>query len=299
MTYLQIPRLILSVFNLLLCGIALSSVAMPLFASAESRSREPQVSADQLVRQVVENEVKMAESDHSRWMYRQHHVDDDADVEKECVDSTLGAVCRRLAENGRRLSPQDQEKEKARLLELGRDPQQQLKLQEARKKDNDKALNMLKMLPEAFEYRYEETSGTLVLLRFEPNPNFDPPSREARVFHAMVGFMWVDPNGKRIAELSGRLVKDVDFGFGLLGRLYQGGTFHVKRDNVGYNHWETTLLDVRIRGRALFFKTIKADQHETADNFKRIDGNPSVAQAAKMLQDESSFLQASNASNVP
>jgi hypothetical protein len=297
MANLTRARARLTISYLWLVSTAFFLVAKPV--PSFSASQPAQLSADQLVREVVENEVKVAESDHSRWMYRQHHVDDETNVEKECIDSTHGAVCRRLAENGRPLSPEDQEKEKERLLKLGKDPEQQMKLQQARKKDNDKALNMLKMLPEAFQYQYEGTSGNLVRLRFVPNPNFDPPNREARVFHDMVGFMWVDPNAKRIEEISGKLIKDVDFGFGLLGRLYRGGTFHVKRADVGYGHWETTLLDVKIRGKALFFKTIKADQQETTDNFKRVDGNPSVAQAAKMLQDERSFLQASNNSGAP
>jgi len=68
------------------------------------------------------------------------------------------------------------------------------------------------------------SEANLVKLKFVPNPQFDPPDREARVFDSMVGFMWVDRDGMRIAEITGKLTRDVDFGFGLLGHLYRGGT---------------------------------------------------------------------------
>jgi len=257
------------------------------------------MSADELVRQVVANETQLVDSDHSRWIYRQHHVEDGKDTLKECVDTDQGALCRLIAEGGHPLSQSEQAKEKERLAELVKNPERQRKLQEARKKDGDQALKMLKMLPNAFHYEYAGTEGDLVKLKFVPNPQFTPPDRESRVFHAMVGFMWVDRDAKRLVELSGKLTRDVDFGFGLLGHLYRGGTFQVKRADVGDGHWETTLLDVKIRGKALFFKTINADQRETTDNFAKAPGKLTMAEGMKMLEVPNRSLQAKATSAAP
>lgn len=281
----------LFLFSVELAAFTLSSDSKPL--------SPPNMSADELVRQVVANETQLVDSDHSHWMYRQHHVEDGKDTLKECVDTDQGALCRLIAEGGHPLSQSEQAKEKERLAELVKNPERQRKLQEARKKDGDQALKMLKMLPNAFHYEYAGTEGDLVKLKFVPNPQFTPPDRESRVFHAMVGFMWVDRDAKRLVELSGKLTRDVDFGFGLLGHLYRGGTFQVKRADVGDGHWETTLLDVKIRGKALFFKTINADQRETTDNFAKAPGKLTMAEGMKMLEVPNRSLQAKATSAAP
>jgi hypothetical protein len=281
----------LFLFSVELAAFTLSSDSKP--------SSPPNMSADELVRQVVANETHLVDSDHSHWIYRQHHVEDGKDTLKECVDTDQGALCRLIAEGGHPLSQSEQAKEKERLAELVKNPERQRKLQEARKKDGDQALKMLKMLPNAFHYEYAGTEGDLVKLKFVPNPQFTPPDRESRVFHAMVGFMWVDRDAKRLVELSGKLTRDVDFGFGLLGHLYRGGTFQVKRADVGDGHWETTLLDVKIRGKALFFKTINADQRETTDNFAKAPGKLTMAEGMKMLEVPNRSLQAKAASAAP
>ena len=282
-------------------ALFLFSVELAAFTlSSDSKlSSPPNMSADELVRQVVANETQLVDSDHSHWMYRQHHVEDGKDTLKECVDTDQGALCRLIAEGGHPLSQSEQAKEKERLAELVKNPERQRKLQEARKKDGDQALKMLKMLPNAFHYEYAGTEGDLVKLKFVPNPQFTPPDRESRVFHAMVGFMRVDRDAKRLVELSGKLTRDVDFGFGLLGHLYRGGTFQVKRADVGDGHWETTLLDVKIRGKALFFKTINADQRETTDNFAKAPGKLTMAEGMKMLEVPNRSLQAKAASAAP
>jgi hypothetical protein len=257
-----------------------------------SNSNTPQVSADQLVAQVVANETKLVDSDHSHWMYRQHRVEDDKNVVKECVETTQGALCRLLAESGHPLSQAEQDKERERLLQLVNNPEEQRRLQQARKDDSDQALKMLKMLPNAFQYQYAGAEGHFVRLKFVPNPAFHPPDRQSRVFHSMVGFMSIDRDQKRIAEINGKLIRDVDFGFGLLGHLYRGGTFQVKRAEVGDRHWETTLLEVKIRGKALCFKTINADQEETTENFREVPNNLSLAQGLKMLETPGHALEA-------
>ena len=281
----------LFLFSVELAAFTLSSDSKP--------SSPPNMSADELVRRVVANETQLVDSDHSHWMYRQHHVEDGKDTLKECVDTDQGALCRLIAEGGHPLSQSEQAKEKERLAELVKNPERQRKLQEARKKDGDQALKMLKMLPNAFHYEYAGTEGDLVKLKFVPNPQFTPPDRESRVFHAMVGFMWVNRDAKRLVELSGKLTRDVDFGFGLLGHLYRGGTFQVKRADVGDGHWETTLLDVKIRGKALFFKTINADQRETTDNFAKAPGKLTMAEGMKMLEVPNRSLQAKATSAAP
>ena len=70
---------------------------------------------------------------------------------------------------------------------------------------------------------YAGRQGDLVTLTFRPNPNFQPPSLEARVFHGMQGEMTVDTKQERLAAINGHLMEDVKFGGGLLRTPGQGG----------------------------------------------------------------------------
>jgi hypothetical protein len=56
---------------------------------------------------------------------------------------------------------------------------------------------LFKMLPDAFVFNYAGGDGNLVRLSFRANPNFRPPSLEARIFQDMEGEMWVDCKQER------------------------------------------------------------------------------------------------------
>jgi len=42
----------------------------------------------------------------------------------------------------------------------------------------------------------------------------------------------------------------------VLGHLNRGGKFEVRQTEVAPGHWEMTALNVEMKGKALFFKTI-------------------------------------------
>lgn len=249
------------------------------FAAAQT----PQSTPAQLVNQVVKMELKAAEQDSSHWMYRQHHMDPQENEVKECVETREGVICRKLEEDGKKLSPQQSSQEFKRIEEQLTDREKRRREEKSRKEDAEKALAMLKMLPSAFIYTYAGGDSCTTRLKFTPNPNFRPPSREARVFHEMSGTLIVDKLAKRLVALQGHLIRNVEFGAGLLGHLEKGGTFEVRRTNVGDEHWETTLLNVDIHGKALFFKTINAQQHEVTGYFRRVSDDLTLARGVDLL----------------
>ena len=147
------------------------------------------------------------------------------------------------------------------------------------------------MLPDGFLYEYQGEEGRNVRLTFRPNPKFRPPTREAKVFHAMQGTMLVDAQERRLVELRGELMRDIVFGWGIFGRLYAGGTFNVQQREVAHGHWEATLIDVHIRGKALFFKTIGEQQHEARSDFRQVSGTITFEQAAATLKEQAGKMR--------
>jgi len=138
------------------------------------------------------------------------------------------------------------------------------------------------MLPEAFLWKVVSDDGERVKLHFEPNPGFSPPDMQSRVLGDMVGEMVVDKKQHRIVTLSGKLVQDVTIGWGLLGRLHEGGTFRVERREMAPGLWQITETHVHIQGRVLFFKDISQEQDEVQSEFTQVPKGLTLEQAAEM-----------------
>jgi hypothetical protein len=101
--------------------------------------------------------------------------------------------------------------------------------------------------------------------------------------HTMEGVLWVHGRQKRLVEISGDLTRPVKFGGGLLGQLDAGGHFYVKQEEVQPGYWELTILDVDMKGKELFFKTIGVQEEMKRSMFRRVRDDLTAAQGANLL----------------
>jgi hypothetical protein len=264
------------------------------FAFPQNQS-EKNVSADELVRGVITNELQMQDQDHSRWIYEEETVKSGVKETKEVAGTKGGAVALLIARNGRPLSEDELKKQEEQMNAFIHDRQEQEKRRRAAEEDAAKTKRLLSMLPDAFHFSYAEGSGDgdTVRLNFKPNPAYHPPSREAQVFHEMEGTLTVDRKEKRLVEINGKLMHEVKFFGGLLGHLDQGGTFDVRQVRVGPNHWEIQRLNVDMKGKALFFKTISVQQDETHGHFQQLPDDISLGQAADLLVKDAAHRRSS------
>lgn len=252
--------------------------AMPAFSADQN-------SADQLVRTVVDNEIRAEKQDNTRWMYLSDETDRGKRQLKEVVETKQGSLSLLLQQDDSPLTEQSLKQQEERLRQMAQDPKQMQKAKQASASDEEKAQRLMKMLPDAFLYQEDgQEANGFTRLSFQPNPKFNPPTREAKVFHSMAGTVVVDPKSQRLASISGHLIRDVNFGWAFFGgTLKKGGTFDVKRTEVAPGTWRDALTDVHISGHALFFHTISEQQHEVSSHFQRVDDNISPVQAADLL----------------
>lgn len=267
----------------LMAGVSLLSFPA---ATLTEKLASPQLPADanQLVRTVIDKELTVGHLDHAHWKYQIRTREDEKETVKEIVETKNCDVDRTISVNGKPLSAQERQNEDARLNKLASDPEEQQKRVKATQQDASKAIDLFKILPDAFIYRYSGKEGSRIKLSFKPNPNFQPPSKEAQVFHNMEGTMWVTKDN-RLAQLDGELTDDVKFFGGLIGHLDKGGTFSVKRSELSPGHWQTTLLAVKMNGKITIFKTIHLQKTDSMTNFQRVPRDLTPVQAAKMLQE--------------
>ena len=268
-------------------------VQVLLVACCISFAQDSNSSANDLVRKVIANEVKGESADHSHWMLRlDTKKPNSAEEVDEVVQTKDGDLHRPIMINGRPLTQDQQRKADAHIKYLVQHPNALRKSQHDQTEDENRSQHMLKLLPDAFIFQYGERRGDLVQLNFKPNPRFQPPDREARVFHAMDGTIWLDTRQNRLAQIDGHLTHEVKFGAGILGHLDKRGQFFVKQEEVAPGYWELTSLNVQMNGKALFFKTIAVRQKYTRNHFKRIPDSVTAAQGAEMLDKEHAAQQA-------
>jgi hypothetical protein len=202
---------------------------------------------------------------------------------REVVETKDGDLDWLISVNGKPV-PEDQQREREQGLQrLISNPTELKKSKREADEDQARSQRLLKTLPDALVFDYGEQRGDLVDLKFKPNSHYRPPSHEAAVVHSMEGVLWVNGKQKRLAEISGRLTRPVKFGGGLLGHLDAGGHFYVKQEEVQPGYWELAVLDVDMKGKALFFKTIGAQEEMKRSMFRRVQDDLTAAQGANLL----------------
>ena len=147
----------------------------------QSDSVSRAMSANELARKVVANELKSQDEDHGHWMYRLERRESDKKQVQEIVQTKYGTLSRLVSINGRLLDTKQRQKENQRIQRLVSNPDEQRKLQQESNEKAEPGTRLFKILPDAFVFDYAGRNGHLTKLIFKPNPNFQPPSLEARV----------------------------------------------------------------------------------------------------------------------
>lgn len=247
----------------------------------QARSRQEPRQPEQIVTEAVAAELAAAQNDHSHWHYRDERKDQ-RDSISIVVQTEQGAVTRLIARAGHPLSPAEAEAENNRINNFIHDPAQLARQRKDGAQDDRSARELLNMLPTAFLWRLESEDAETWHLHFEPNPDFQPPDLQARVLSAMNGELVVDKSQHRIETISGRLTRDVTFGFGFFGRLRAGGIFRVERRQIAPGLWQITETHVHIDGKALFFKNISQQQDEVQTDFTPVPDNITLERAVEL-----------------
>ncbi len=252
--------------------------------------------AQALVDRTLANELKSAQDPEHPMRYMLHKSSPHLTATKEIVETKDGAVARLLSINDSPLSPDAAQKEEARLDALLRDPDQQRHRKQAEDADTGRALKVLRALPTAFLYHYDgcadTPAGKIQKFTFKPNPEFNPPDLETEILTAMNGELWIDAARQRVMRLEGHVQRDVDFGWGVLGRLNKGGWIVIEQADVGGGTWRMVRFQMQMSGR-VFWKTRVFDTTEEETQFEPVSEGLNYAQAIGMLRGDAGAVSTS------
>jgi hypothetical protein len=254
--------------------------------SAEEPEAQAPMSPIELVRKAIANEMQHPKSARF-YAWTDRVVKSKGSQTKQMVQTPDGIISRLVAINNEPLTPEQRNADDSRINRL-LDPAKMREKAKQQREDEQHSQRLIRALPAAFNYAYAGTETTpqghhVVKLDFSPNPSFVPPDRETQVCQGMKGQVWIDTHVMRLAKVDGTLFRDVDFGWGILGRLYKGGRFVVEQGDVGNGHWDTTRMQLKFDGRIVLLKRVHIEVTETEWDFRPVP-KMNVRQALEMLR---------------
>jgi len=249
--------------------------------TGQDPGRSYNLTAGELVGVVVANELTDREQ-LRKWICMIEKRTGKQTLTQLQVETKDGPLYRLLLVDGATLDAGQRKQDDARIGRLMKDPRPVLKLKQAEDEDELKLQRLLSLMPQAFVYEMDGAEENLLRVKFRPNPDYNPPTYEARVIHSLAGTVLIDADHKRLARVAGQLVNRVEFGYGLLGRI-DSGSVEFERVEVGPQQWKTALINIHFSGRAVIFKTISKEQYERRSDFRPVSNDLSLSDAKDLL----------------
>ncbi|HET9838411.1 MAG TPA: hypothetical protein VFR84_09270 [Candidatus Angelobacter sp.] len=202
---------------------------------------------------------------------------------RSVIETPAGRADRIVLFRDEPLAPDQQQKQGRRLEKLLRDRDAVKDELHEQRSETDRRIRMLKALPKALVFDFAGRENGLLRFTFRPNPDFSPRDRETQMYRGMEGELWLEPVQERIVRVEGRLVKDVSFGWGILGRLNKGGIYRIAQTQISPGIWRITTLDVDVRGRLLLVNTFRVFREESNSHFRRTSASMTYREAVQSL----------------
>jgi hypothetical protein len=243
--------------------------------------------AQALVQRALATELRAARNPDHPTRYRLRKTSPRLTSTKEIVETKDGDVARLVALWDKPLSHADEQTEQARLNALLSDPGRQRHRKQSEEGDFGIVMKLLRMLPEAYLYRYAGAgagaAGMVEKFTFSPNPNFTPPDLESQALKAMSGEIWIDAAQERVTRLEGHLQQDTDYGWGILGKLDKGGSVVIEQADVGGREWRIVRFKMQMNLRVLF-STRNINTTEEMTGYAPVPQGIDYRQAIQMLR---------------
>jgi len=122
-----------------------------------------------------------------------------------------------------------------------------------------------------------DNGRTLVKLRFDPNPDYHPPSRAASMLAHSTAIVWIEPQAAQLVRVEAQLARDFSVGGGLFGKIYKGSRFVMEQAPVETGVWLPVQTSYNFKGRKFVFG-FELHEQTRASDYHRI-GPPAQALA--------------------
>lgn len=202
---------------------------------------------------------------------------------RSVIETPEGRADRIVLFGGEPLSPDQQAKQQHRLEKLLSDHDAVKNELKDQKSETQRRMRMVKAFPKAFFFDFAIAEKGLLRFNFRPDPEFSPKDRETQMYRGMEGSVWIEPAQERIVRIEGKLVKDVSFGWGIVGHLYKGGIYEIAQTQISPGKWRITRLDVDLKGKMFLFNSFRFQRKEFNSRFHQVSSEMTFQEAVQDL----------------
>jgi len=212
------------------------------------------------------NEALVVQHPDSFLRYRLHVIDEKGDHLRDQIETPEGSVARLIQSDGRPLTAAEDAAERQRLNDLIASPDAFARHIRREQENKQMGVRLLKLMPDAMLWSYasgqpqlpNQPTGnpTLIVLDFKADPAWSPPNFESEFLTGLQGRVWIDPRTRRMVRLEASLTRAVNIGWGIVARLYPGGSVTLQQVNVGGQRWMVEHIVEQFSLRALMVKTV-------------------------------------------
>ena len=273
-------------------GLGLAAPVLSLIRERNAADPAPQQrSPRDWVLLTSNREIGALTHDGSYLRYRTHVVNQRGDRVRDVVESKDGTVARTLMESGKPLTAEADNAERRRLQDLSSSAADFAKHVKEDVSGKKLATDLIRLMPDAMIYTpapgmagARSSSGApLIVLDFEPNPKWNPPTTTSEALTGLKGRVWIDASSGFVTRLDGEIFRSVNLGWGMLAHVYPGGKLSFEQVDVGGNRWIYSHFSNQARVRAFMLKSIDISSDVSASNFQHLPAPLTFQQAIALL----------------
>ena len=225
-------------------------------------------------------------------------VDRKGDRTREVIESAQGNVARLIQRDGKPITAAEDAEERSRLNQILASPDDFLKHVQHEGAARSYAMELIKLLPDAGLYTYTPgqpqppgSSSPQVVIDFRPNPSFHPPTMMSELLTGLKGRVWIDARTGTMTRIEGDVLRPVNFGWGIVARVYPGGHIEFEQTLVDGKRWAFSHLNEHITVREVMVHTVSENTKMSAWDFRLLPAPMSVQDAVRTLLSEHIPLQ--------
>jgi len=221
--------------------------------------------------------------------YRMHKIDSKEDITREVIETRDGTVARLLERNGQKLTAEEDAAERERLNEILASPADFVRHHKRDDSTRNDSIQLVSQMPQAMVFTYVPgqpqltgVAGRQVVIDFTPDKSYRTPQTIDNLLTGIKGRMWIDEQSRRVVRIEGLVMQPVNFGWGILGKINEGGTIVLEQANAAGNRWIYSQLDTHLTMRVII-KTVAMNNKMTASDFRPLPKPMSVQEAVHAL----------------
>ena len=281
-----------------LCAVLFITLMVCAAAAAQSAPTPATNEQLDLISRATENELQALESP-VPFRYQERLEWPWGTETRSVIETSEGRADRIVQFSGEPLSSEQQAKQERRLKKLLSDHDAVKNELQDQKAETQRRIRMVKAFPRAFFFDFAGREHGLLRFDFHPNPEFSPKDRETQMYRGMEGKVWVEPAHERIVQVEGKLVKDVSFGWGIVGRLNKGGIYEISQTQLSPGVWRITTLNVDVKGRMFLLNSFRFMRRESNSHFRPVSASLTYPAAVQTLLAAPLPAENDHASNPP